>query len=357
MSVPKIVSYFRRIKAIDNTYDRLRFVVYRRRVFKLFGIPKSKVLNQKMAEAYRIYGWYPEEFFQYHYDNLTNEERHSIIGEKEHGLIAETMNDEESAKILSDKWKTYCLYNLYFKRGAILIGGDKKKSLDEEAKRLYDFLKEKDRLIIKPRFGSFGRGIQIITATDTTEKEIDQLLADYHNGIVAEEVIEQDDRLAVLHPESVNTLRIHTICYNGEVAVFHPYLRIGRGGRCVDNAGSGGLFTSCNPETGEILSVVDEYGHTFTEHPDNGVRLVGYKIPYWKEAFDMAKMLAQKMPGIHYAGWDLALTESGWVLVEGNPCAQMVFQISEQKGFRNELEGILQKFGVTIPKATSRGQK
>ena len=110
-----------------------------------------------------------------------------------------------------------------------------------------------------------------------------------------------------------------------------------------------------NPETGEVLSVVDEYGHTFTKHPDNGISLIGYKIPFWKEAFDMAKLLAQIMPGLHYAGWDLALTKSGWVLVEGNPCAQMVFQISEQQGFRKELEGILHEFGVTIPKTTSRG--
>ena len=334
-------------------YDRLRFVVYRRRVFKIFGIPRSKELKQKMAEAYRFYGWYPDEFFQYHYEKLTNEERHSIVGEKEHGVIAETMNDKESSKILSDKWKTFLLFNTYFRREAILIGGD--KGLEEETEQLFNFLKEKGRLIIKPRFGSFGRGIQIITTAGTSDMKIAQLLTDYSKGIVAEEVIEQDDRLAVLHPESVNTLRIHTICYNGEVEVFHPYLRIGRGGSCVDNAGSGGLFTSGNPETGEILSVVDEYGHTFTEHPDNGIALIGYTIPCWEEAFVLARQLAKSIPGLHYAGWDLALTNSGWVLVEGNPCAQMVFQISEQKGFRKELECILQRFDVVIPGVTSRG--
>ena len=55
--------------------------------------------------------------------------------------------------------------------------------------------------------------------------------------------------MAVLHKESVNTLRIHTICFDGDVTVFHPYIRIGRGKSVVDNAGSGGVFTSCNPET------------------------------------------------------------------------------------------------------------
>ena len=301
-----------------------------------------------MAEAYRIYGLYPDEFFQYQYESLSDEERYNIIGEKEHDVIAEVMNDKKSANILSNKWKTYCLYKSFFKREAILI--TKCKKSDEEKKRLFDFLKKKGRLIIKPLCGSFGRGIQIIKDSENTENTIIQIIANYPEGIIAEEVIEQDDRLAVLHPESVNTLRIHTICYNGKVEVFHPYLRIGRGRKCVDNAGSGGLFTSCNPMTGEILSVVDEYGHTFTKHPDNGIKLVGYKIPCWNEAFDIAKLLAQNISGLHYAGWDLALTKKGWVLVEGNPCAQMVFQISEQKGFRKELESILKRYGMTIPK-------
>lgn len=331
-------------------YDLLRFIVYRRQTFKMFGIPSSREIRRKMAEAYQRYGWYPDEFFLYHYDSLTDEERRSFIGEKEHGMIAETMNSEESVKILSDKWETYCTFNEYFNRKAILIEGVKKNCQKKEAERLLCFLKEKGRLIIKPRLGSFGRGVRIITADKITEKDIIKMIANYPKGIIAEEVIVQAESLAVLHPESVNTLRIHTICYNKEVEILHPYLRIGRQKSCVDNAANGGVFTSCNLETGEILSVVDEYGHTFTKHPDNGVPIVGYTIPYWEEAFGQAKLLALHLPGLHYAGWDLALTKDGWVLVEGNPCAQMVFQISEQKGFREELEGILQKYNVVISK-------
>lgn len=351
MTTPKIVMYIRQIKAVDDLYDRLMFIIYKKRAFKLFDIPNTKGIRKKMAEAYRLYGWYPNEFFQFHYEELTNKERHSIIGEREHGVIAEAMNDKKSARILSDKWETYCVFNTYFNREAILVNGGKKSNRHNEAKRLYVFLKRKSKLIIKPRCGSFGKGIHIISAQETTENDIFRLISDYPNGIIAEEVIEQVDGLAILHPESVNTLRVHTICYNGEVEIFHPYLRIGRGNKCVDNAGGGGLFTSCNPKTGEVLSVVDEYGHTFTDHPDNGITLVGYTIPCWEDAFKLSELLARKLPGIHYAGWDLALTEDGWVLVEGNPCAQMVFQISEQKGFREELESILQKFDVVVPKA------
>ena len=154
--------------------------------------------------------------------------------------------------------------------------------------------------------------------------------------------------MAELHPSSVNTLRVHTICFDGRVTVFHPYVRVGRGNSIVDNAGSGGVFTSLNPLNGEILTAMDERGHQFTKHPDNNFPLVGFKIPMWKEANEFAIQLAKQLDDVHYAGWDLALTSDGWVIVEGNPRAQLLFQISEQKGFRKELNEILSSYGKNL---------
>lgn len=197
-----------------------------------------------------------------------------------------------------------------------------------------ELIHKKKRLIVKPLDGSFGMGIKIV---DEKDGEANTLLKSYPGGFIAEEVIQQDERMAQLHPESVNTLRIHTLQNNGEVEIFHPYIRIGRGKSVVDNAGSGGVFTFCDSKTGEVIKVVDESCHSYTNHPDTGFPLVGFKVPFWKEAFDFAKQLALANKDVHYCGWDLALSKNGWVLVEGNPRAQMIFQISEQKGFKKEL--------------------
>ena len=37
-----------------------------------------------------------------------------------------------------------------------------------------------------------------------------------------------------------------------------------------------------------------------------------------------------------YVGFDFALTQEGWVLVEGNSLGQFVGQIAEQKGVRKQ---------------------
>lgn len=341
MDIHEIVARARKISVVNNVYDMVRLARDSRRTFRKFGVKGSKQILKRIKEAHQRYGWYPDEYFLYHYDDLSDELRASFIGEKEHSSLSEAMNSHQAVAALDDKWETYRLFHDFFKREAIKVTGIR------DLETFNRLLKSKGRLIIKPLRGSFGKGVQIIN--DTAGSDYKHLLSDYSKGFIAEEVIEQDQRLGILHPESVNTLRIHTICYGDRVEVFHPYIRIGRGKSVVDNAGGGGVFTSNNPNTGEVLTVVDELGHSFTEHPDNGYPLIGYVVPCWDEAFKVAKQLALHLPGLHYAGWDLALTKNGWVMVEGNPRAQMIFQISEQKGFRGDMSAIMQKLNVTDP--------
>ena len=42
------------------------------------------------------------------------------------------------------------------------------------------------------------------------------------------------------------------------------------------------------------------------------------KVPYVKEAFDMALEAALVVPELRYVGWDIAITEDGPVFIEGN---------------------------------------
>ena len=61
----------------------------------------------------------------------------------------------------------------------------------------------------------------------------------------------------------------------------------------------------------------------------------------------MAIELAHVMPDNHYCGWDLALTDEGWVLQEANDRGEFVgFQLPTRMGFRKELLSILNELGV-----------
>lgn len=74
--------------------------------------------------------------------------------------------------------------------------------------------------------------------------------------------------------------------------------------------------------------------------------MVGFTIPRWEEVVAMAKELATIVDGNRYAGWDLALTDNGWVMIEGNARGQFVWQIPLQKGFLIETNAILRRLGM-----------
>ena len=165
--------------------------------------------------------------------------------------------------------------------------------------------------------------------------------ASFRNGYIMEEVIKQNPEMARFHPESVNTVRIPTIRTGDRVRVVIPFMRTGRGSSIVDNAGAGGIICALDVEEGSIIAAADEHGNRYDKHPDTGEMLIGFKVPRWDEAKQMAVELAAVVPDNRYAGWDLALTENGWVLVEANARGQFVTQIATKKGFRKELESIL----------------
>lgn len=297
---------------------------------KLSEEERLSVLSQ-MKHAFISDGWQFDEFFFFHYADRTKKERLEFVREIEKDAWTKKVNGIATIELFNDKWRTYQKFSSFFRRDVIRIVDDKDKT--EYSK----FVKDHPTFMLKPNIGSLGKGIQKMSVCDCS---FEQLLMENPNGFLMEEVIMQDPELAVIHPKSVNTLRVHTVRTKSGVKVLYPYLRMGRGENVVDNAGAGGIFTKVDPQTGVITNAVDEFCHTFTRHPDSGVELIGFKIPRFQEALNLSKQLAEVVPEAKYVGWDLALTPKGWVMVEGNTRAQFVFQIPRQEGFRKEFEKI-----------------
>lgn len=80
-------------------------------------------------------------------------------------------------------------------------------------------------------------------------------------SVIVEELVQQDERLADFHLQSVNTIRTPTLINEGTVHLFGPFLRMGCGNRFVDNVGAGGFFVNVDPTTGICcMNGVDENG-------------------------------------------------------------------------------------------------
>jgi hypothetical protein len=144
------------------------------------------------------------------------------------------------------------------------------------------------------------------------------------------------------HPEiadlgggALTTLRIVSVRdESGSPEVAWATFRVGGGeGSIVDNLHQGGLACAIDTQTGRMGSASRlEFGSPrFAFDPQSGKPLAGRRLPLWDQAQDLAVSAHCSLPNLPIAGWDIALTAEGVLLVEGNapPCVVMAQKLSE----------------------------
>ena len=138
------------------------------------------------------------------------------------------------------------------------------------------------------------------------------------NAQLLEDYIVQHHTMSVLHPGSVNGVRVVTLLKNEEVSIVFTCVKIGNGG-VVDNLAGGGVTAPVDSETGVVKSAAcDKNYNKFDYHPSTNEKITGLQIPHWDKVIEMCKKAALVTPEIRYSGWDVAIREDGPVIIEGN---------------------------------------
>ena len=254
-------------------------------------------VDYKIAEMYR----------------LTDEQKKTQITRGLSNTIVRRMNDKAYWYLFDDKATFNRLFKDEVNRDWIELS-DELSLEDWKA-----FLDRNDDLICKPLEGSSGVGIERHTKEERRGREeaFLQELRDKKIGIVEERVI-QHPKMAEMCPTSVNTIRIATLLGDKKQGIVYAFLRIGNG-KVMDNVDQGGMAARIDLESGTLLTVgADKQGNTYTEHPMTHTPIIGFQIPYFKEACDMCLKAAQKVPQMRFVAWDVAITEKGPVFIEGN---------------------------------------
>jgi hypothetical protein len=195
----------------------------------------------------------------------------------------------------------------------------------------------------KPRFGQQGRAAFRLQVRDRvpyingTPSTLDALAGRLRRHVM-QEIVVQHPQLARLHPSSVNTLRIITVRTNGVAQRFSaPLLRIGDSGSVVDNAGSGGMQLFVDSDTGRVRPPgIRKQGGPLMQHPDTGVSFRDFEVPFLQRAVSLVTALHDDIPGLHSIGWDVAITESGPVIIEGNDDWAASLRLGLEPGFKQE---------------------
>jgi hypothetical protein len=166
-----------------------------------------------------------------------------------------------------------------------------------------------------------------------------------NNYGLVEEFIHQHPELNKMSPSAVNTIRVITqISNDGSVDILGCRLRISINSS-VDNMAAGNMAAPIDEHTGEV-SGPGVFGDVSKEerfiHPVTGVKIPGFKIPFWNEILEMVKQAALKHPQNRSIGWDVVVTEKGPGLIEGNhDWCKLVWQLPVKKGLKPELDQYL----------------
>lgn len=256
------------------------------------------------------YSMVPEEYFRYRFDDLPEEERDNYISQYFLTFKFVELCDQYSRDILNSKEKTAQVFQKYYKRDVICV-----KDLSDKD-TFYSFIKKHNSFIVKPQSSKGGgNGVYIETVNNNADQIFQKIVK--KGSSVLEELIDQADEMKVFHPQSVNTIRVVTCIKNDISQVVQATIRMGTGDSVVDN---GCLSAAINIQTGEIITP-GRNAHSaglYTFHPNTNTKILGNIIPRWKELMDIMNELPLILPKQRIIGWDMALSNDGWVVIEGN---------------------------------------
>lgn len=286
-----------------------------------------------IKKSYYRYLTTPNEYFLYGFEGRGDGYKASFLSDNlKVRILLKTISEKKYVNELCDKYNFYKLTSRFFKRKMIQVGGEKSVSYEDFKK----FTSEHQNLFVKPISSSFGLGAHILKIHRGSDVEL--LFRKYSNSSwVMEDLILQSSQMAIWNESSVNTVRLPCILNNGKFNIIDPYFRTGRKGKVIDNGGGGGVFASVDEKTGLVTTDgMDESNVLYQKHPDSGITFKGWQIPQWVELTKLAEEVFRIcFPEHKYIGFDFALTDNGWVLIEGN-WGQFLGQYVSKKGIKEK---------------------
>lgn len=345
----RILSFYYRLVPWILRYPAKSFAQRIKILFDYLHLLQTKGLNM-------------DEYYEFEFENRSEEFRDSFLGLNEQRYYLDYLNPIKYYSIARNKYfahkilentgvKKSQLYCYYQPEGNVLNSTEIATNIADVIKILKS--KNVQQCVIKSTETSHGEGVIVV-------KDIEYLDNDcrlhYFNGktemlsnilglypLLFEGLVYQTKQFSQMNESSVNTVRFMTTLYpDGKARIIATFIKIGRAGKCVDNAGDGGNVDVCvDTETGEIKYAIQYDGWRKIKdiecHPDSGNQLNGIIIENWEKIKADVIKFQQAFPYCKAAGWDIAITDEGPIVIEVNDFWDRTGQYFIRKGWRKEI--------------------
>lgn len=192
-----------------------------------------------------------------------------------------------------------------------------------------------EKVFVKPLHGAEGRWVRSIKRTptgyrmnghDASVADIREWIERRRRPMLLERGIEQHETQAKLNPAAINTLRVLTmpdVTRGKRPFIAAAVQRIGTelSGH-VDNWTQGGLSAKVDIDHGTLSRAGQlpdgQIPKWFSNHPDSGAQIEGAVVPFWEETRELVLEAANRLSFMEYIGWDVIISPTGPVILEGN---------------------------------------
>lgn len=294
-----------KLKAID--FKRLNLLA--EYIAKENGKTKGYVKRDMIKNFLRYKIGYTD-YFKSNYINLTTKQKEDFVTSKNFFNILAYLNPREYRILTKDKLVFNRLLKDYLKRDYLDVRSATEKDLKQ-------FIKGKEYVFAKPNTDFGGHNIEKVKVKDIKDikKFKEKLLK--NKQYLLEDAIKQSKEVDKINPNAVNTFRIITLYKDGKAHILANSFRISLDDnpaiQCWD------AYMRLDEDGRPLCKFIDDAGKIFDTHPLTGFDFNSIKkIPYVKESYEMVKEAALLIPEIRYIGWDVAITDEGPVVIEGN---------------------------------------
>lgn len=275
-----------------------------------------------------------KDYFTFRFFHQSRAARSNFAGAGTMYRFCTQMNERQYRKIFRSK-------ALFLKHFSQLMGRQSLYLRENSLQAFKNWISRRPLIVAKPNYGAQGHGVEFIDTTTRQPADLYACLLRKGQDILEEPII-QHPALQKLYPLSVNTIRVLTICTGSQVEIIDTTLKLGKGGIRVDNMSAGGIAAPINPDTGVVSGPAASpfvWDPPYQVHPDTGEPIPGFQVPHWDLVVEQAICAARIVPTVRTVGWDIAVTSTGAILVEGNDNWGSPFsQLFDDRGFRDVLQ-------------------
>lgn len=268
---------------------------------------------------------------------LNKAERETWMTHPKSFRLTKALNGASGSKTFEDKFEFFNVFS-------DLVGREQIRLDTATESEVQSFLSRHKAVIAKVPDGFGGSGISRYETQDLVD-DLSGFIAELKekNQVLLEQFVTQDPIMRELYPDSVNTIRMITIIdEDNELHIVARVLRIGNGG-VIDNFAAGGMYTMLDENGVALYPGVDRNSEIYHEHPVTGVKIVGFQVPQYEAVLALLDDAARRVPDVRYVGWDIALTETGPILIEGNHNSSVFQAKPSASGIRTGLVDIYQE--------------